>query len=97
MVTQMDGSGMAEFDREAAGFVVRVASMAAGLEAMKPRPVSRVRTPSGAAQGETLAEHDSRIVKTAVMHLLEQGLVVLPENIGELLDDFIPAERVGHD
>jgi hypothetical protein len=97
MVTQMDGSGMAEFDREAAGFVVRVASMAAGLEATKVPPASHVPTPDGGIQSETMAEHDSRIVKTAVMHLLEQGLVVLPENIGEMLDDFIPAERVGHD
>ena len=97
MVTLMDGSGMAEFDREMAENVIRLASMAAALEASKPRPTSRVRTPSGATQGETLAEHDSRIVRTAVMHLLEQGLVTLPPDIAELLDDFIPVERVGRD
>jgi len=93
----MDGSGMAEFDRDAAGFVVLVATLAAGLEATKPTPASHVPNPDGGIQSETLAERDSRIVKTAVMHLLEQGLVVFPPDIAELLDDFIPAERVGHD
>jgi len=64
---------------------------------MKVPPASHVPTPDGGIQSETMAEHDGRIVRTAVMHLLEQGLVVFPENIAELLDSWIPAERVGTD
>jgi hypothetical protein len=88
---------MAEFDRAVADAVVRVADFAADSECMKPVPASRVRNPDGSVQRETAAEHTSRIVRTAVMHLLEQGLVVFPENISELLDDWIPVERVGRD
>jgi hypothetical protein len=88
---------MAEFDRAAAADVIRAANFAASAEDMKPVPVSSVRNPDGSPQRETLAEHDNRIVRTAVMHLLEQGLVVFPPDIAELLDDWIPAERVGTD
>jgi hypothetical protein len=88
---------VAEFDRETAENVVRAAMLAANTEAVKPRPVSRVRNPDGSAQGETMAEHDSRIVRTAVMHLLEQNLVVFPPDIAETLDGWIPAERAGND
>jgi hypothetical protein len=97
VVTRDDGSGMAEFDRGVAADVIRAADMAASTEAGKPVPVSSVRNPDGSPQLETQAEHDGRIVRTAVMHLLEQGLVVFPENIAELLDDWIPAERAGRD
>jgi hypothetical protein len=86
-----------EFDRAHAQEAVRVATMAASMESMRPAPVSRVRNPDGSAQGETMAEHDDRIVRTAVMHLLEQGLVVFPDDIAGMLDGWIPAERVGRD
>jgi hypothetical protein len=97
VVTKLDGSGMAEFDRVIAADVIRAASMAASGEALRPAPVSSVRNPDGSVQGETMAEHDGRIVRTAVMHLLEQGLVVFPPDIAVILDDWIPADRVGKD
>lgn len=97
MVTGIDGSGMAEFDRAVAADVIRAASMAASMASSGPAPVSSVRNPDGSLQPETVAEHDNRIVRTAVMHLLEQGLVVFPPDITEMLDDWIPAERVGTD
>jgi hypothetical protein len=88
---------VAEFDRETAENVVRAAAMAASLESLKVPPASHVPAPNGGIQSETMAEHDGRIVKTAIMHLLEQNLVVFPADIRETLDDWIPAERVGHD
>lgn len=89
---------VAEFDREVAANVVRAASMAASVEALRvPAPLSSIRNPDGSLQNETQAEHDSRIVRTAVLHLLEQNLVVLPPDIEQTLDDWIPAERVGKD
>jgi hypothetical protein len=97
MVTHEDGSGMAEFDRGTATAVIRVADFAADTEAMKTTPASSVRNPDGSQQRETAAEHTSRIVRAAVMHLLEQGLVVFPPDIEEKLDDWIPVGRVGTD
>jgi hypothetical protein len=88
---------MAEFDRAVAADVIRAANFAASAEGMKPVSVSSVCNPDGSPQRETPVEHDSRIVRTAVMHLLEQGLVVFPPDIAGLLDDWIPAERVGTD
>jgi hypothetical protein len=71
--------------------------MAASMAAWGPVPYSSVRNPDGTRQHETPAEHDNRIVRTAVLHLLEQNLVVFPPDIKETLDDWIPAERVGRD
>lgn len=88
---------VAEFDREIARDVIRAASMAASLEALKVAPASHVPAPDGGIQSETMAEYDSRIVRTAVMHLLEQNLVIFPPDIAETLDDWIPADRVGSD
>jgi hypothetical protein len=88
---------VAEFDRDHAANVVRAASMAASITALGPVPVSSVRNPDGSAQRETLVEHDERIVRIAVMHLLEQGLVVFPPDIAVMLNDWIPAERIGKD
>jgi hypothetical protein len=89
---------MAGFDRGVAADVVRAAVFAADSEALRvPVPLSSVRNPDGSLQNETPAERSTRIVRTAVMHLLEQGLIVFPENIRDLLDDWIPVERVGRD
>jgi hypothetical protein len=93
-----DDGQVAEFDHDVAGNVVRAAAMAASSEALRiPTPFSSIRNPDGSLQNETQAEHDGRIVRTAVMHLLEQNLVVFPPDIEETLDDWIPAERVGRD
>lgn len=88
---------VAEFDRETAANVIRAASMAASMESLKVTPASHVPAPDGRIQSETMAEHDERIVRTAVMHLLEQNLVVFPPDIAETLDGWIPADRVGSD
>lgn len=88
---------VAEFNRENAENVLRVAMHAAGGAAMRPGPPSSVRNPDGSQQGETMAERDNRIVRTAFMHLLEQNLIVLPADIEQTLDGWIPLDRVGKD
>jgi hypothetical protein len=89
---------VAEFDKMTAQNVIRAAVFAASSEALRvPTPLSSIRNPDGSRQNETRAEHDHRIVRTAVMHLLEQNLVVFPPDIKQTLDDWIPAERVGRD
>jgi hypothetical protein len=62
-----------------------------------PTPLSSIRNPDGSLQNETRAEHDARIIRAALMHLLEQNLVVFPPDIAETLNDWIPVERVGQD
>lgn len=87
-----------EFDREVAADVLRAATIAASGEALRvPVPLSRIRNPDGSRQNETQAEHDDRVVRAAVLHLLEQNLVVFPDDIRETLEDWIPAERAGRD
>lgn len=95
----LPGEGqVAEFDREAARNVVRCVVLAADSEIRRaPVPFSSVRNPDGSRQAETQSERETRLVRTAVMHLLEQGLVVLPPDIAEMLDDWIPLERAGTD
>jgi hypothetical protein len=88
---------VAEFDRQAAEAVVRIAAFAADAEAMREGPVSRVPGPAGLPQRETPAEKTARVVRTALLHLLEQRLVVLPDDIGTTLDGYIPLDRVGKD
>ena len=39
----------------------------------------------------------ARIVRTALFHLLEQNLVIFPDDIAETLNNWIPVERVGTD
>jgi hypothetical protein len=90
-------AGRAEFDRGNAESVLQVASFAADMEMLRPTPVSKVRNPDGSLQGETSAERTSRIVRTAVLHLLEQGLVVFSADIDQRLDRGIPMERQGRD
>jgi hypothetical protein len=85
------------FDSGTAENVLRAAVFAADLEASRPGPPSTIRNPDGSQQGETGHERTVRIVRTAVMHLLEQNLVVFPDDIEETLNDWIPAERVGRD
>jgi hypothetical protein len=84
----------AEFDREKADALIRASMFAAGDEAMKPSPQSRVRGPGGEAQGETRAEYDRRIVGTAVLYLLEMGLLVIPADVDQRLDDCLPLARM---
>jgi hypothetical protein len=89
---------VAQFDRQIADAVIRAAVFAADGEVLrKPVPFSSVRSPDGSRQPETQAERDTRMVRAAVLHLLEQGLVVFPDDILDTLDGWIPADRVGED
>jgi hypothetical protein len=83
----------AQFDQGMAHNLVRMASHAVDSEVRKPTPVSRVRNPDGSEQGETAAEFTARLTETAVLYLLEMGLLVIPEDIGERLEQFFPLER----
>jgi hypothetical protein len=84
----------AEFDREKAGELIQSAMFAVGDEAMKRPPVSRVRAPGGGQQLETSAERDRRIVGTAVLYLLEMGLLAIPDDAEHRLDDYLPLQRM---
>jgi hypothetical protein len=89
---------VAEFDRAVFRDVLRAAVFAADGEALRvPAPLSSVRNPDGSPQNETRAEETRRLVRTALLHLLEQNLVVFPDDILDTLDGWIPAERVGRD
>jgi hypothetical protein len=73
--------------------ILRFAVFAADSEAMKAPPLSSVRNPDGSAQYETPAERTGRLVRAAVLHLIEQGLLVIPDDIDERLDRWIPVSR----
>lgn len=89
---------VAEFDRDVFKDVFRAAMFAADGEALRvPAPLSRIRNPDGSLQNETGHERTARIVRTVLLHLLEQNLVVFPGDIVDTLDGWVPAERVGTD
>lgn len=86
------------FDRAIFADVLRAAGMAASFEAGRiPTPLSSVRNPDGSVQAETLAERDARLLRTALLHLFEQNLVVFPGDIVDTLDGWIPVSRIGTD
>ena len=85
---------VAEVDPQAAAALLRFARFAADDEAMKPGPRSRIRNPDGSAQGETGHERTGRIVEAAVMHLIEQGLLIVPDDLESRLERPIPIARV---
>ena len=78
---------------EVAGTLVYFAAFAADAEAMKNAPVSRVRGPRGEEQSETRAEFTKRIVAAGVLHLVEIGLLVIPDDLDARLDDYLPLSR----
>jgi hypothetical protein len=80
-------------DPETAAALMRVAMSAADNEALDPAPASRVPGPGGKPQRETPAEFTRRIVGAGVMHLIEQGLLVVPDDIGARLEEPIPMRR----
>jgi hypothetical protein len=69
------------------------AAFAADAEAMKYRPASRVRGPDGEIQSETQHEFVRRIVTAGVLHLVEIGLLAVPEDFDARLDDYLPMSR----
>ena len=70
--------------------ILRSAVRAADMEAFKAAPASSVRNPDGSAQRETQAEFTRRIVRAAVTHLLDQGLLTVSDDAAERLDAGIP-------
>jgi len=80
-------------DLDPAAGLVRIAVFAADFEAMKPRPASKVPDPNGLVQGETAAEFTRRIIEAGVMHLIEQGLLVIPGDITARLNGPILLQR----
>jgi len=79
---------------DAAPALLRIAAGAADLEILcKPRPLSRIRNPDGSSQGETEAERTRRIIEVAVMHLIELGLLVIPDGISGMLELAVPMHR----
>lgn len=86
---------MQQFDPELADAVVRVAVFAADMETFKPRPISKVSDPDGTPQFETGAELTQRQINAAVKHLLEQGLIVLADDVPEKLERGIRMDREG--
>jgi hypothetical protein len=83
----------APHDPDLAREIVRAGVLAADMEALKPGPASTVRNPDGSSQRETPAEYVRRIVGTAVMHLIEQGLLVIPDDAADRLEAGIPIAR----
>ncbi|SRR6266851_1966985 len=82
---------------EMAADLVEIGVRAADMEVLgNPYPVSSVRHPDGGPQAETQAERTRRIVSTAVMHLIELGLLVIPDDIGGKLEKGIPVSRKLH-
>jgi|SRR5450755_2603461 len=74
--------------------ILRLACGAVDYELLcTPTPVSSIRNPDGSPQGETGAERTRRIVETAIMYAVENGLLVMPIDITNLLDDYFPAQR----
>jgi hypothetical protein len=70
------------------------ASMAAHHEALRPwPPVSSVRNPDGSTQRETPAEYISRVTAAGVLHLVETGLLVVPDDFAARSSGFLPLSR----
>jgi hypothetical protein len=84
----------AEFDKERTKYLIQAAVFAVDDEVSKPPPWSNVPGPGGEPQHETGAEFIRRITGTAIMYLLEMGLLVIPDDAGERLDDYLPAQRM---
>lgn len=71
--------------------IIHFGSIAADHELLnKPMPRSSVPNPDGSPQFETPAERTRRIIATAVTHLVDVGLLTVPDDIGERLEQPIP-------
>jgi hypothetical protein len=69
------------------------ACFAASHESLKPAPVSRVHGPDGGTQPETQQEFVTRVVTAGVLHLIEIGLLTVPDDLAARLDDYLPMSR----
>jgi hypothetical protein len=89
----MEARELVTTDPETAAAFLRVAMFAADSEALDAAPPSSIHGPDGRPQRETPAEFTRRIVGAGVMHLVEQGLLVVPGDIAERLEGRIPLRR----
>jgi hypothetical protein len=78
---------------EVAERLVYFATFAADDEALKPRPASSVPGPRGEVQSETAHEFVRRVVAAGVLHLVEIGLLAVPDDFTARLDDYLPLQR----
>lgn len=83
-------TGTPAYDQELARQVIRFGMFTADMEALKPRPVSSVRGPDGRAQGETAHEFVKRVVSTTITHLLDTGLLAIPGDARERMEQGVP-------
>ena len=72
--------------------IIHFGVLAADVEALKPRPASSVPNPDGSAQYETNAEYTRRIISAAILHLIQVGLLVIPEDAAEKMEQGIPLD-----
>jgi hypothetical protein len=80
-------------ERDILADVIHLGVLAADMEALGPQRFSSVRNPDGSAQPETHAEHTRRIIGAAIRHLVAAGLLAVPENAADLMEDGIPPGR----
>ena len=77
--------------------IVHFGVLAADWELLgKPPPVSSVRNPNGSLQHETAAERTRRIVRTAVRHLVQIGLLAIPDDAQARMEAGVPLDP-GHE
>jgi hypothetical protein len=81
------------YDHELADHVIRFGVLAADSEARKPGPASTVPNPDGSMQRETEAENSQRVIGAAITCLLEQGLLMIPDDAAERMDAGIPLDH----
>lgn len=91
---------LGEFPRVAvpddvAASLVYFAAFAASHESLKTGPPSKIHNPDGSQQRETQQEFVTRVVTAGVLHLIEVGLLTVPDDIAERLDDYLPMSRDG--
>ena len=85
-----------QVDDEIARKLVLIAARAADEEAIREGPPSNsFRNPDGHLTPEIPAERTRRLVECGVMHLIEQGLLAVPDDIGQRFAAVMPAAREG--
>jgi hypothetical protein len=88
----------AEFQRgqvpdDVAQALIYFASMAADMEALRGGPPISIRGPRGEQQPETPQEFVRRVVSAGVLHLVETGLLTVPDDFGVRSSGLLPLSR----
>lgn len=74
--------------------IIHACDFAVDYELLRqPTPVSSIRGPGGLPQPETGAERSHRTVETAIMYAIENGLLVVPEDVAERFEGYLPVQR----